>query len=529
MSSSPPRVSVIIPIYNAEHYLRACLDTICRQTLRHIEIICVDDGSTDATPTILKEYSDNDHRIRLLHQQNLFAGAARQLGMESASGEYLAFVDSDDFFEPTMLEELVAKADKEAAEIVLCGADCYREHKHKYKHAPWMLRSDLLPEPLALPFCPAETIPEHLFNFVVLTPWAKLFRASFVREHQLTWSREKHANDILFVGSALTLAKKVSLIPKALVHYRVRSDSSANSRDKDMTIHYRAFRELHEKLIRLRVSSRVLQGFKEHLIKAVVGHWTALSPKSAKELRELARTSYEPTFRLLDNDITAYNQQSAYSLYRAIVRPQISFIFREQDIPASALHELLTDTTERPSLAAEIILMDSATLPAITRMFDSFSDLRFRRIQTSSSHNIFSADLCRSLCQSSSICHLKGAVTSLPEISTALLAPDTQSGFTSVPGIVDPHWHDSLLYLRAGGVRQIRLYHLPLVTLITRPRHCRLSIFGLPLFERKQVEKMNQIRHSYRILWLPLWQTRTRPDSIEYYLLGLRLTTKRIR
>ena len=91
------KVSVIIPVYNTENYLRECLDSVLAQTLREIEVICVDDGSTDNSLNILKEYQNKDTRIVVLTQENRSAGAARNYGLSIAKGKYLSFLDSDDF------------------------------------------------------------------------------------------------------------------------------------------------------------------------------------------------------------------------------------------------------------------------------------------------------------------------------------------------------------------------------------------------------------------------------------------------
>ena len=98
--STTPKVSVIIPVYNVEDYLRQCLDSVINQTLKDIEIICVDDGSTDKSLEILHEYEKKDSRITVLTQKNQYAGVARNVGMSVATGKYFVFLDSDDFFEP---------------------------------------------------------------------------------------------------------------------------------------------------------------------------------------------------------------------------------------------------------------------------------------------------------------------------------------------------------------------------------------------------------------------------------------------
>ena len=116
--SNFPKVSVIIPVYNSANYLSQCLDSILNQTLKEIEIICVDDGSTDDSLSILNKYSKLDNRIKILKQNNKGGGIARNYGMSIAKGEYLIFLDSDDFFNENLLYETVKAADNFLADIV---------------------------------------------------------------------------------------------------------------------------------------------------------------------------------------------------------------------------------------------------------------------------------------------------------------------------------------------------------------------------------------------------------------------------
>ncbi|MBR6222807.1 MAG: glycosyltransferase family 2 protein [Lachnospiraceae bacterium] len=106
------KVSVIVPVYDAEKYLEQCLDSIVNQTLKEIEIICVDDGSTDSSMEILNRFKENDPRITVLSQQNLFAGVARNNGKSHARGKYLVFWDSDDYFYETALEKMYSQCER---------------------------------------------------------------------------------------------------------------------------------------------------------------------------------------------------------------------------------------------------------------------------------------------------------------------------------------------------------------------------------------------------------------------------------
>ncbi len=127
------KVSVIIPVYNVEPYLKQCMDSVVGQTLKDIEIICVDDGSTDGSLDILKEYATEDSRIQIIEQKNAGAGAARNNGMRHATGKYLSFLDSDDFFEPRMLEKAYDLAEKDQADFVAYKSDQYHTEKKQFQ------------------------------------------------------------------------------------------------------------------------------------------------------------------------------------------------------------------------------------------------------------------------------------------------------------------------------------------------------------------------------------------------------------
>lgn len=112
------KVSVIIPVYNSAQYLTKCIESMLNQTLKEIEIICVDDGSTDESLAIIKNYKKLDSRIKILTQENKYAGVARNNGMRIAKGEYLFFLDSDDFSSDTLLEKVYFKGKDTNADVV---------------------------------------------------------------------------------------------------------------------------------------------------------------------------------------------------------------------------------------------------------------------------------------------------------------------------------------------------------------------------------------------------------------------------
>ena len=108
MKMMTPKVSIIVPCWNVEKYLDRCIDSLVSQTLREIEIILVDDDSPDSVPEMCERWAEKDSRIKVIHKSNAGAGYARNSGLEVATGEYVAFVDSDDYIEPTMYEKLIS-------------------------------------------------------------------------------------------------------------------------------------------------------------------------------------------------------------------------------------------------------------------------------------------------------------------------------------------------------------------------------------------------------------------------------------
>lgn len=123
----PPKVSVIVPVYNTESYLADCLDSLANQTLRDIEIVCVDDGSADSSPSILARHAELDARIRLLSQPNQGPASARNAALDVARGEYLCFIDSDDRLAPDALRQLFERASSDGLDVLFFGAAPFSE------------------------------------------------------------------------------------------------------------------------------------------------------------------------------------------------------------------------------------------------------------------------------------------------------------------------------------------------------------------------------------------------------------------
>lgn len=236
-----PKVSVIMPVYNSEKYLAECLNCVVNQTLREIEIICVDDGSTDNSLQILREFERHDPRVRVIAQRNQYAGVARNNGMLFASGEYLCFLDSDDYFEATMLEEMYAKAKADDLDVVICNANLYMNGR---------INSDAvvaIPEgiPDRVFSCYEPDFADHVFQCLLVVPWNKLFKRSFVQQHNFHFSSTLNYNDVSFVMASIVCAHKIAYMPRELVYWRYRNNSLIHIPKFSDSI-YRAFHDLYD-------------------------------------------------------------------------------------------------------------------------------------------------------------------------------------------------------------------------------------------------------------------------------------------
>lgn len=211
------QVSVIIPVYNVERYLRQCLDSLRAQTLKDIEIICVDDGSTDKSVAILAEYAARDSRIRVIRQDNKGAGAARNLGLTKASGAYVIWLDGDDYFSHGLLEHLYTAAEQHQADICACNFSRFTPDGMMIPCKG--VHMEYLPEGKTV--FNYQDCPERILNVVNPTPWNKLYRTDFVRRNGLKYEEISSTNDITFAAVSVAYAARIAVVQESLIQYRI--------------------------------------------------------------------------------------------------------------------------------------------------------------------------------------------------------------------------------------------------------------------------------------------------------------------
>lgn len=224
-----PKVSVVIPVYNVEPYLRECLDSAAAQTLSKIEILCIDDGSTDKSGAICDEYAERDSRFRVFHQKNAGLSEARNVGMRHSAGEYILFVDSDDIIEPETCKKALDVAVETDADMTMFSFDLIGDSADiKCPDGDFMQRrvyTDNL-----------EKLQAATFNWQ--TACFHLWKTSFLKENALEFIPGIHFEDGPFVVKATMLANRIATVAERLYHYRIRRDSITNANDLENWIKF---------------------------------------------------------------------------------------------------------------------------------------------------------------------------------------------------------------------------------------------------------------------------------------------------
>lgn len=280
-----PIVSVIIPSYNAERFISECLESVLAQSLADIEVIVVDDGSTDSTFSIVERFSEDDPRVKAIKQQNSYAGVARNNGMKHASGEYLYFLDSDDFIDRRALEEMVEAAQSCNADVVVCKSRRYSMRDGSTEPISYALRDYALNTPLS-----QQDIAATLFRSVVGWPWDKLFKRSFIVEHHLEYQALRSTNDAYFVFIAMALANTTFCLNKELVTHRVDNTASiSNTRKKSWNNALIAMESIGDRLRNEGIYEMFERTYLNWCVNFVYWNVNTLDDESACGLIEAAR------------------------------------------------------------------------------------------------------------------------------------------------------------------------------------------------------------------------------------------------
>jgi len=283
MYKQSPKVSIIVPVYNTSKYLKQCIESLVNQTLKDIEIICIDDGSTDNSVQIVKEFAQNDERIKIITQKNAGQSVARNSGLKIAQGEYIGFVDSDDWVDIEMFEKLYNNAKSYDTDIVMCSMTVYDEITSTSTMTDPYTSLAIFPEYFNNRSFDYKEISNFIFR-ISASACDKLYRREFLSSKGLFFEKGLIAEDALFNLQTLIESEKMSLIRTPLYYYRIASETSCMySKDEYKKLSFfKAFRLQEKKLKEEDLYKELKDSFQFHKKNNLLHWYQQLKDKKIK-------------------------------------------------------------------------------------------------------------------------------------------------------------------------------------------------------------------------------------------------------
>ena len=234
-------VSIIVPVYNVEHYLTTCIDSLLNQTYRNLEVILVDDGSRDGSGKLCDYYSEKDARVLVIHKENEGVGVARNIGIQRATGNYIQFVDSDDFLDKAMTETLMSVVDGGRV-LPLCNIKMVFENKR----SNYDLITLETPLNLSIQKYLSSVVAEYKTNPLIGSPCNKIFMKDIIINNHLKFQKERtFAEDFIFNLEYLHYVSKVTVMNQSLYYYRAETLNSLSKTIKSTEYWWTNYKQLY--------------------------------------------------------------------------------------------------------------------------------------------------------------------------------------------------------------------------------------------------------------------------------------------
>ena len=264
---STSKISIIIPVYNAAAYIEQCIRSVLQQTMQDIEVIAVNDGSTDNSATILEQMALTDQRLKIYKNNNQGVSTARNFGLQQATGTYIGFCDADDWMEPTMLEEMYNALITNNCNWAICNIYMIKEGQ------PVKTRLQLIDQVIDITDNRGDFVHALMrFNYDYAN-WNKLFDASIIRRHQIRFEEDMTIwEDLLFNLQYLHYAKRVAIIAKPLYHYRILSTSLYSGQTKDRLPQFNKLYGHYKQLPPTFTTAAETEAFKKEMARLTYNH-----------------------------------------------------------------------------------------------------------------------------------------------------------------------------------------------------------------------------------------------------------------
>lgn len=324
-----PLVSLIVPVYNAAPYLSDLFESLLGQTHSNLQIICVNDGSTDDSLAILQSYAEQDGRVLVVDKPNSGAADTRNCGLEYVKGEYLCFIDSDDFIERDAIEKLVAIAERDHTDVVLFDMDVYDNVTGEY-HELTPVFTERVPVNRVFSIADVDNFYKYILGFTV----NKLYRSSFLLGLNLRFPRIGAHEDMPFTYIALSAAKSIYFFDEDLYHYRRSREGSLSDTTN------RRYRFMIEALLCFRegLKERGLwdaceRDFENYALHMCVWKYGSLERLDHLEFRDACRSRLFDLLGISAHEADYYYEPEDYKFYTdamtlPLLRRIIAFLWR---------------------------------------------------------------------------------------------------------------------------------------------------------------------------------------------------------
>lgn len=327
-----PKISVIIPVFNAEEYLRKCLDSIILQTYENLEIICVNDGSTDSSEQILNEYAQKDSRIVVINQQNSGQSIARNKGLECVTGEYISFIDSDDWLSLSLYKKFVnaLKSVNSDLDIYMFNADIFSKgHSlsdvklaHTFELNTWRIKPDKLLYSVADCSNPFDG------NMAV---WNKIYKKSYLDSLNLKFEENLIFEDKVFHFETFLRTQKIYVNGDSLYHYRQHSTSTMHTIKNNVFDIFEVIPLINKALVDSNTYEKNKYAFFQFLMKHFVYLLHSSQSTDSTKLYEMSK-EYLKTF--LENNLESkfYNRLKGIEIYYDFMKFSYEDFMKKYDI-----------------------------------------------------------------------------------------------------------------------------------------------------------------------------------------------------
>ena len=298
-----PKISVIVPIYNAEKNIERCIKSILGQTYSNFELLLIDDGSKDKSIEICNQYSKMDNRVSVYHKKNEGVSKTRNYGIEKAKGQYLQFIDSDDYIERNMLDNMVKQIEKNDSDLCICGFEySYREPmENKKNYASNQLLHIESKEYIK------KYMASHIENNILLPVWNKLFKLTIIKDNNIRFNENiSLSEDFAFVLEYLCRAHKICLLDSINIHYCIDKGRKSLSSSYEYENVVLANKIICDNIDKMNIDENVLKSINYQMFDLILNYITSIqnSKKSYNDkIKLLKKIRNESFFEKIINNI----------------------------------------------------------------------------------------------------------------------------------------------------------------------------------------------------------------------------------